>query len=56
MTQAFTWKHLGIVFASIMGAGVCCLVAGNAGAATGLFVVGMLEGAAGSIYVAIKRA
>jgi hypothetical protein len=55
MTQAFTWKHLGIVFASIMVAGVCCLIAGNTGAATGLFVVGILEGAAGSLYVAIKR-
>jgi hypothetical protein len=56
MTRAFSWKHVGIVFVSLLAAALCCLIAGNADAASTLFVVAIAEGAFGAAYAAIKRA
>lgn len=56
MNRVFTWKVLGVAVGLALSAGVICLVAGNTGMASALFVVAVLEGMVGAGVVAVVRA
>jgi hypothetical protein len=53
MSRVFTWKTLSIAVVLVLAAAVICLITGNAGMASALFVVAALEGALGAIVVGI---
>ena len=56
MSRFFTWKPLGVAVGLVLCAGVICLVAGNTGMASALFVVAVLEGMVGAGVVGVVRA
>jgi hypothetical protein len=56
MNRVFTWKVLGVAVGLVLSAGVICLVTGNTGMASALFVVAVLEGMVGAGVVGVVRA
>jgi len=56
MNRVFTWKAWGVAVGLVLSAGVICLVAGNTGMASALFVVAVLEGMIRVGVVGIIRA
>jgi hypothetical protein len=55
MNRVFTWKALSVAVGVVLAAGFICLVSGNTGIASALFVVAALEGAFGAIVVGLVR-
>jgi hypothetical protein len=55
MSRVFTWKVLSIAVGLVLAAGVLCLIVGNTGMASALFIVAALEGAVGAVVVGIVR-
>jgi hypothetical protein len=56
MSRVFTWKVLSIAVGIVLAAGVICLVTGNTGMASALFVVAAIEGTMGAVAVGIVSA
>ena len=56
MSRIFSWGPLGIAVGLVVSAGVICLVTGNTGMASALFVIAVLEGMVGAGVVGVVRA
>lgn len=52
MSRVFTWKVLSIAVGLFLAAGLICLIVGNEGMASALFVVAAFEGVVGAVVVA----
>lgn len=56
MNRVFTWKVLSLAVGLFLSGGVICLIAGNTGMASALFVVAAFEGLLGAAVVGVVRA